>query len=584
MEQGLVKDIALCIIAAWVVAVGSQLLKQPLLLAYLVAGFLIGPHGLPLGPHHSKLISDPNSIATISEIGLSLLLFMIGLEIDLKKMVSAGRIITLTAASQILGCTMLGWVFFRFVGPSDNWLESLYLAIAVAMSSTVIIIKILYEKRELETLAGRVTLGVLVLQDLATILFLAIQPNLKNPALGIMAMAMGKVVLLVAVGLIVSKFILPPIFKSVARLPELVLVGALAWCFAMAGFAGWLELSTAMGALVAGVALSTFPYTLDVIAKVTGIRDFFVTLFFVSLGMTIPIPTWNFLLWMLIVSVFLIVSRLITTFYPLYWMKQGYRVSFLPAVNLCQMSELSLVLLTLGKNSIDPLTGKGDVSENTLGIAAFSFAFLAVGSTYAVFRNDVLLRKATPTLNKWGLHDIGEVEPEKVTEEAAKRICLLGFSWTASSLLEEINREKSALLQDILVVDFNPQVYDQLRRRGVHVVYGDIAGRDVLLHAGVGKAEIIICSLPNMVLKGASNMKLLRQLRELNPTAQIVVHAELLSDIPLLYTAGANYVSAPRLIEATDLLRAIEAAEKNLLDHKRADQADQLEDRNEVIP
>jgi len=261
----------------------------------------------------------------------------------------------------------------------------------------------------------------------------------------------------------------------------------------------------------------------------------------------------------------------------LYWMKQGYRVSLLPAINLCQMSELSLVLLTLGKKS-------GDVSDNTLGIAAFAFAFLAVGSTYAVFRNDVLLRKAVPYLDKFGLKDIGDAKPDTAEEEQVKRICLLGFSWTASSLLEEISRQKSALLRDILVVDFNPQVYDQLRRRSVHVVYGDIAGRDVLLHAGVGKAEIIICSLPNMVLKGASNMKLLRQLRELNPAAQIVVHAELLTDVPLLYAAGANYVSTPRLLEANDLLHAIEVAEKNLLTKKRSDQAEMLEDRNEVIP
>lgn len=568
--EGLVKDIALCIIAAWVVAVGSQLLKLPLLLAYLAAGFLIGEHGFGWVTEHS-------SVETISEIGLSLLLFMIGLEIDLKKMVSAGKIITLTAVAQILGCCGLGWLFFKMIGPGQGWLESFYLAVAAAMSSTVIIVKILYDKRELETLAGRVTLGVLVLQDLFTILFLAVQPNLKNPAVGIMALAMGKVVVLVAVALLVSKFLLPPIFKAVARLPELVLVGALAWCFALAGFAGWLGLSREMGALVAGVALSTFPYTLDVVAKVTSIRDFFVTLFFVGLGMTIPVPTVNILLWMLVFSTFLVGSRLVTVFFPLYWMKQGYRVSLLPAINLSQMSELSLVLLALGKAA-------GDVSDNSVSIAAFAFAFLAVDSTFAVFRNDAILRKTVPWLNKFGLRDLGGIQPEKASEEHGKKICLLGFSWTASSLLEEINREKSALLQDILVVDFNPQVYDQLRRRGVHVVYGDITGRDVLLHAGVGRAEIIICSLPNMVLKGASNMKMLRQLRELNPTAQIVVHAELLSDIPLLYAAGANYVSAPRLLEATDLLNTIEVAEKNLLAQKRAEQGEQLEERNEVIP
>jgi Kef-type K+ transport system membrane component KefB len=235
-------------------------------------------------------------------------------------------------------------------------LEALYLGVAAAMSSTVIIIKILYDKRELETLAGRVTLGVLVLQDIATILFLAIQPNLKNPAVGVLTLAMGKVILLVSVAFLAGRFVLPPVFKLVARLPELVLVGAVAWCFTMAGFANWLGLSTAMGALIAGVMVSTFPYTLDVVAKVTSIRDFFVTLFFVGLGMEIPMPTWGYALWTIFFCLFLVGSRLLTVFPALYSMRQGYRISLLPAINLCQMSELSLVLLALGKAS-------GDVSE-----------------------------------------------------------------------------------------------------------------------------------------------------------------------------------------------------------------------------
>src|SRR5450432_1756303 len=381
MEHGLVTDIAICIIAAWIVAVGSQVARQPLLLAYLVAGFAIGPHGF-------KFITNASDIQTISEIGLSLLLFMIGLEIDLKKMLSAGRVISLTAGIQILGCVFIGWLVFGVIGPTANSLEALYLAVAAAMSSTIIIVKILYDKRELETLAGRITLGVLVLQDIATILFLAVQPNLKNPAIGPLAHAFGSVILLLAVAFLASRFVLPPVFKFIARLPELVLVGALAWCFALAGFADYLKLSSAMGALIAGMMISTFPYTLDVVAKVTSLRDFFVTLFFVSLGMTIPVPTWNLILYMLIFSLFLVGSRLLTVFYPLYRMKMGHRISLLPAINLCQMSELSLVLLTLGKKS-------GDVSENSISIAAIAFAFLAVDSTYAIFGNDTLLRKTS---------------------------------------------------------------------------------------------------------------------------------------------------------------------------------------------
>ena len=570
MEQGLVSDIAICIIAAWVLAVVSQVARQPVLLAYLVAGFVIGPHGF-------QWITNAQDIRTISEIGLALLLFMIGLEIDLKKMLRAGRVITFTALAQIVGCVLSGWLVFGLIGPAGTRLEALYLGVAAAMSSTVIIVKILYDKRELESLVGRITLGVLVLQDLFVILFLALQPNLKHPAFGPLAQAFGSVILLLAVAYLASRFMLPPVFRAVARLPELVLVGALAWCLALAGFANWLGLSIAMGALVAGVMVSTFPYTLDVVARVTSLRDFFVTLFFVGLGMEIPVPTWGYLLWAVFVCLFIIGTRLATVFPPLYLMRQGYRVSLLPAVNLCQMSELSLIVLALGAAS-------GDVSPEIIGVAAFSFAFLAIGSTYAILKNDLLLRKTTPWLNQLDLHDLDQTTPETGGEAKPKRICLLGFSWTASSLLEEISQSRSDLLPEVVVVDFNPIVYEKLRQRGIHAVYGDITQRDTLFHAGVADCEIIICSLPNAVLKGADNLKMLRQLRELNPDAKIVVHAELLVDIPKLYAAGASYVTVPRLLEAANLLSFIEAAENHLLDQKIEEQLRQLAGRTEVIP
>jgi Trk K+ transport system NAD-binding subunit len=241
------------------------------------------------------------------------------------------------------------------------------------------------------------------------------------------------------------------------------------------------------------------------------------------------------------------------------------------------MSELSLVLLALGNKS-------GDVSENIIGIAAFAFAFLAIGSTYAIFGSDALLRKTTPWLNQLGLRDLDQSASETAVSENPKRISLLGFSWTASSLIEEIHRNRPDLLTEIVVIDFNPVVHERLRQRKIRAVYGDITQRDVLHHAGASHAEVIICSLPNMVLKGADNLKILRQLRELNPKAKIIVHAELLSDVPALYAAGADYVSAPRLLEAADLLHVLESAEKNLLDDKRNEQLEQLEGRSEVIP
>jgi hypothetical protein len=302
-----------------------------------------------------------------------------------------------------------------------------------------------------------------------------------------------------------------------------------------------------------------------------------VTLFFVGLGMKIPMPTVACVAWSLFVCVGLLASRLVTVFPVLYSLRQGFRVSLLPAINLCQMSELSLVLLALGQKN-------GDVSDEVVGIAAFAFSFLAVGSTYAILGNDLLFRQLVPLLARLGLRDLGHAGSPARADAARHRICLLGFCWTASSLLAEIERKCPALLSEICVIDFNPEVHEKLKHHRVHAVYGDITARDVLHHAGASHAEIIVCSLPNTVLKGANNLKILRQVRDLNPHAQIIVHAERLDDLPALYAAGANYVTAPRLLEAADLLHVLEAAGNDSLIHKRTEQEMLLQERREVIP
>src|SRR4051812_44861593 len=172
----LIHDLTLSILMAWLLGCGAHLLKQPLLLAYLVAGFALGPSGL-------AWVKSQESINTIAELGLIFMLFMIGLEIDLKKIVRAGKVILATAGAQIIGCCVLGVLLFVALGlpfGRDGHWDALYLGAAVALSSTVIIVKLLYDKRELDTLPGRITLGVLVLQDLFAILFLAVQPSLDN--------------------------------------------------------------------------------------------------------------------------------------------------------------------------------------------------------------------------------------------------------------------------------------------------------------------------------------------------------------------------------------------------------------------
>src|SRR5688572_1002400 len=332
-----------------------------------------------------------------------------------------------------------------------------------------------------------------------------------------------------------------------------------------------------MGALIAGVAMSTFPYTLDIAAKLTSLRDFFVTLFFVSLGMAVPKPSGQYLSWALIISVFVFGSRLITVFPCLHWMRQGHRSSILPALNLAQISELSLVIMAIGAEL-------GHVSTKAQGIIAYAFVFVAIVSSYAITVSERLLTWATPVLKKLGIRDHGGETVFNTKPNAQPRIFLLGFFWTASSLLEEITRSAPHLLRELLVIDFNPNVNSELRHRCIPVVYGDISQRDTLIHAGISKAEVIVCSLPNSILRGATNLKLLQQLRELNREAKIIMHAELFSDVPKLYAAGADFVSVPRLIEAKELRKVLEAALSGLIPQKREELDAELQKRKEVIP
>jgi Kef-type K+ transport system membrane component KefB len=573
----LIRDITLCILFAWMLGLLAHFSRQPLILAYLIAGFCIGPFG-------AGWVKSQESISVISELGLIFMLFMIGLEIDLKKIVRAGKVILFAAGGQLIGGCLLGILFFTGIGLSlgGGHFDALYLCIACALSSTVIIVKVLYEKRELDTLPGRITLGVLVLQDIFAILFLAVQPSLANLQIGVILLSIGRVAVLVAAALLVSRYVLPRLFHQIARRPELILLGALAWCFLVAETAEQLSLSREMGALIAGVSLSTFPYALDVTAKVTTLRDFFITLFFVALGMTIPVPGLSVIGLALMIAAFTVVSRLVTTFAPLYLMKQGLRASLLPAINLAQISEFSLVVIQTG-------VADNHIAPETANAASFAFVVLAVLSTFVMTRSDEITRWAIGPLKRIGLRDLdhGNGHAEEGGEGGhgeARRIVILGFFRSASALLAEIERQTPVLLEQITVIDFNPNVYQTLLSRGLHVIYGDISSADTLLHAGIGKSEMIILSVPDALLKGASNEKLVRHVRTLNPKALIVATADLLSDVGELYAAGASYVTVTRLSDAHELFTVIEAAQAGLLADKRAELDARLGERREVLP
>ena len=560
-------------VAAGLAFIGNWL-RQPLLLAYLLAGVLIGPQ-IGLG-----LVSDRASIETVSEIGLILLLFIIGLELDLRKLLAAGKPVLVTGILQVPLCVALGLAFFIPFGfrVQGGDFGLLYVTVCLAISSTMIVVKLLYDKFELDTLPGRITLGVLIFQDIWAIVVLGIQPNLLDPQFGKLLGSLGTGALLIVVALFISKTVLPKLFRSVAKSPELVLIGSLAWCFVVCAAANAAGLSREMGALIAGIAISTFPYNLDVVAKVVSIRDFFVTLFFVALGMQIPMPSAELVGMALLASAFLVASRFVVIFPILRALRQGHRASLLPAINLAQMSEFAMVIAAIG-------LGYEHIDQKTVSVLIFVFAITSVTSTYLIGYSHPLQERIASGLRTIGIHDLddGRKSPEEARSLAGKDVVLLGFFTEASALVHEYEMAANPMLARLLVIDFNPDVHAELKRRGIACKYGDVASMQTLHHAEVHAAKLVVSTIPDTILKGTSNLRLLQQARRLCPRAAVVVTASRVASALELYDAGADFVFVSRLHSAAQMAAILEQGLADGFDDLRADEIAHIRRRDEVL-
>ncbi len=554
METEIINGVLISIVAAAFLGYIVHLLRQPVIFGYIIAGILIGPQlGL-------EWVTEPEVIDFSSELGLIALLFMVGLELNLGKIRRFGKSLLITAVLQFALCVALGLAFFNLPGFDDGGkYAALYLSITFALSSTMIVVKILYDKFELDTLPGRLTLGVLVLQDIWAIIFLTIQPDLANPEVYKLALSMLKGAALIAGCVLASRFVLPIVFRGIAKSPELVLVTALGWCFLISWISGDVaELSRAMGALIAGISLSAFPYRQEISDRVTSIRSFFLILFFVSLGMKVDEPSTHNIIMSLLASLFLIASRFITVFPPLYFMRKGIRVSFLVPLNLAQISEFSLVIVAIGVDF-------GHVNANVMTIVLFTLMITAIASTYMITYSHGIYRIAARVLQKLGLKDVGEGETGPGEIEEYRPILFLGFYRIASSLLHALEKDNPSIKEKIAVVDFNPEVYRKLTRRGVKCVFGDLSNTSSLIETGLEKARVVVSTIPDTILKGTSNMALLTFTKKVNPSARVVVTAESVKQAKGLWEAGADFVILPS-IEASDKIASL--LEKLLVDEE----------------
>lgn len=569
----LVHDMGMSLLIAGVLAVLFHRLKVPSIAAFLVAGFVAGPGGL-------HLVEDLDSIPVIAELGLVLLLFVIGLELDLRKIISSGRIIIVTGLLQFPLSVLVGFglaklLFALGVTALGDGFAPLYLGIVMAASSTLLVVKLFQESFQLDTTAGRVSLGLLIFQDIWAIVIIAVQPNFADPQIGPILSAFAGIAILATLAVLAARYALPTLFRWISTSPELLLVGGVGWCFgivflggsldtaaeALLGFSPHISVGAGMSALIAGACIASLPYSADVLGKVSVVKDFFVILFFVGLGMSIPIPEGpGVLLLALVFAAAAIAVRYIVFLPLLYFNGLDRRNATVSSTRLAQVSEFSLVIVYAGMG-----LGHVDALFNSATIFAFVITALATPTLFRLA--DSLYERLTPVLDR-----IGFREPDSVAGEADEHysLAMLGFHRVASSLLAELHRHHPDILERALVVDYNLHMHKAIAAKGPAVHYGDLSNPDALHHAGVDKARVILISVQDDVLKGTSNRQLVRAVRSINPEAIIIANAIELAESAHLYDAGADYVYMSRIDSAQELLGPISAAFDGYLEDYRS--------------
>ena len=522
-------DIAIAIVASGVLGLVAHRTRQPLVVAYLLAGVVIGP---AIGP---ALVHSTETIDTISELGLVLLLFTIGLEINPRSLRDSGKSIAISGIGQVLLTVPLGIIFFTFLGPSASLIERTYLGVLCALSSTAIVVKFLHDKFELDTLPGKISLGVLIFQDLWAIFFLVLQPTLTDPRPVLVLLALVKSTGLVLVGFLISRYVLRPVFAAIAKSPELVVATSLSWCAVMSGMAGMVGVSKEMGALIAGVSLSAFPYSMHVTAKVLPLRDFFLTLFFVALGMRIPAPDPSLFAWAGIITIFAVASRFMVL-YPLVRVAGGSdRTGFIASLNLSQISEFSLVIAALGVQY-------GHVPQQLFSAVLYAMALTSMVSPYMITYSRQLYNLGNRLLRT---HRTETGDEPQTDAHAPGRIVILGYHRGAEALLHFLARTRQDLLSRMTIIDFNPELLRQLQQLPVRPVFGDLSSPDTLEHAGLDHASLILSTIPDALLRGTSNLELVRTCRGIAPQATIVATADTEHQAETLRAAGASLVILP---------------------------------------
>lgn len=556
-----VHDIGMALLLSGILAILFARISFPAIAGYILGGIIGGP--LVLG-----LVTDPANIDTIAQLGFVLLLFVLGLEIDVKKVARSGRTIIATGLLSVPLITLFGFAVAKllaiagFAAIIGDHVGALYIGLAISVSSTLLVIKLFQESFELDTVPGRMALGVLVVEDLWAIVIILLQPSLHDPQLLPILQSFAGIAVLAALAFLFSRTMIPLAFRWIAKLPEIVLVSAFAWCFAIVfiggsldrvteALLGWhtgLAVSTGMSALIAGATIASLPYSTEIITKVNVVKDFFLTLFFVSLGLGLPAPGGPGVFALaLAIAAAAIVARQIILFPLMYLTGADQRNAEVTALRMAQISEFSLVVTFLGITL-------GHLSADLATAIILAFVLTALTTTPMYRHAYAIHARLAPILRRFGFKD---PPATAASGHGERQLAILGFHRVASSLLYNIARDKPELARETLVVDFNVELHDRIRKTGAHVEYGDLSNPDTLHHAGLDRARVVVSTVPDDLMRGTDNARLVAAVRKINPDAIIIANAVNLQDADEIYAAGADYVYMQRLDSAAAVGDAI---------------------------
>jgi Kef-type K+ transport system membrane component KefB len=520
--ESVFSELSLVIVVTAVVSIIMRFIKQPLILGYIIAGLIVGPTGLDL--IHSTELFD-----SFSDIGIALLLFIIGLGMQISELRKLGKVVIIGAITSLLTITMVGFATSSVLGFSKT--EAFIIGLCLFFSSTIIIVKLLSDKKEQNRLHGQIAIGIILIEDIIAILallFIVAGRNGGGLDVSQLVILAAKSIFLLAFLAICSTKILPHIAKYMANTQELLFLFAIAWGFGIATLFERAGFSIEIGALFAGVALAVSPFVQEIAARLRPLRDFFIVLFFIDLGEQMNFNDLSKVIWpAIILSMIVIFVKPFVITSVAGMLGYAKRVSFKAGINLSQISEFSIVLAVLAVSD--------NIIRPEIGTLITLIAIITIGvSTYLMQYDDKLFEYFDRIKLKMFEKEV--VYKERRSPRSYQNI-LLGYHHGGHEFIKTFKE----MGKKFLVIDYDPDVIEILERQKVDFLYGDAKDVELLQEAGIEKSKMIVSTINDH----ETNVFLANLLNQINPDALIISHANNINEATELYDLGVAYVMIP---------------------------------------